>query len=86
MKWNAGVNNFMTHVTGDMPAGAYQSTRLANLGLGHWAINRLKSEPQCNLDEGLSHRLDLGSGFVSDNNSALCRRMGSHCRWLTQVR
>jgi hypothetical protein len=39
MKWNAGVNNFMTYVTGDMPAGAYQSTRLANLGIGHWAID-----------------------------------------------
>jgi hypothetical protein len=39
MKWNAGVNNFMTYVTADLPAGAYQSTRLANLGIGHWAID-----------------------------------------------
>ncbi|WP_249144310.1 transporter [Bradyrhizobium lablabi] len=39
LKWNAGVNNFMTYITGDMPAGAYQSTRLANLGIGHWAID-----------------------------------------------
>jgi hypothetical protein len=39
LKWNAGVNNFMTYVTGDMPAGAYDSTRLANIGIGHWAID-----------------------------------------------
>jgi hypothetical protein len=39
LKWNAGVNNFMTYVTGDIPVGAYQSTRLANLGIGHWAID-----------------------------------------------
>jgi hypothetical protein len=39
MKWNAGVNNFMTYVTGDIPVGAYQSNRLANIGLGHWAID-----------------------------------------------
>jgi hypothetical protein len=39
MKWNAGVNNFMTYITGDIPVGAYQSNRLANLGLGHWAID-----------------------------------------------
>jgi hypothetical protein len=39
MKWNAGVNNYMTYVTGDIPVGAYQSNRLANLGLGHWAID-----------------------------------------------
>jgi hypothetical protein len=39
LKWNAGVNNFMTYVTGDIPVGAYQSTRLANIGIGHWAID-----------------------------------------------
>jgi hypothetical protein len=39
MKWNAGVNNFMTYVAGDIPVGAYQSTRLANIGIGHWAID-----------------------------------------------
>jgi hypothetical protein len=39
IKWNAGVNNFMTYVTADLPAGAYDSMRLANLGIGHWAID-----------------------------------------------
>jgi hypothetical protein len=39
LKWNSGVNNYMTYVTGDLPVGAYQSTRLANLGIGHWAID-----------------------------------------------
>ena len=39
LKWNAGVNNFMTYVTGDVPVGAYQSTRLSNIGIGHGAID-----------------------------------------------
>jgi hypothetical protein len=39
LKWNSGVNNYMTYITGDIPVGAYQSDRLANLGLGHWAID-----------------------------------------------
>ena len=39
LKWNAGVHNFMTYVTGDIPVGAYSSTRLANLGIGHAAID-----------------------------------------------
>lgn len=39
LKWNAGVNNFMTYVTGDIPVGAYSPTRLANLGIGHAAID-----------------------------------------------
>lgn len=39
LKWNAGVHNFMTYVTGDIPVGAYDRTRLANLGIGHAAID-----------------------------------------------
>ncbi len=39
LKWNAGAHNFMTYVTGDIPVGAYDSTRLANLGIGHAAID-----------------------------------------------
>jgi hypothetical protein len=39
LKWNAGVNNFMTYVTGDIPVGAYDSMRLANIGIGHWVID-----------------------------------------------
>ena len=39
LKWNAGVNNFMTYVTGDIPVGAYDSTRLSNIGIGHGAID-----------------------------------------------
>jgi hypothetical protein len=39
LKWNSGVNNYMTYITGDIPVGMYQSTRLANLGIGHGAID-----------------------------------------------
>jgi hypothetical protein len=39
MKWNAGVNNYMFYVTGDIPVGMYDSMRLANLGIGHWAAD-----------------------------------------------
>ncbi len=28
LKWNAGLNNYMTYLTGDIPVGAYQSTEL----------------------------------------------------------
>ena len=39
LKWNAGVHNFMTYVTGDIPVGAYSPARLANLGIGHAALD-----------------------------------------------
>jgi hypothetical protein len=39
LKWNAGAHNFMTYVNGDIPVGAYDPARLANLGIGHAAID-----------------------------------------------
>ena len=39
LRWNAGVHNYMTYITGDIPVGAYDSTRLSNVGLGHGAID-----------------------------------------------
>jgi len=39
LKWNRGVHNFMTYVTGDIPVGTYNSASLANIGIGHGAID-----------------------------------------------
>jgi len=39
LAWNSGVNNFMVYVTGDGPVGSYNSRRLANIGIGHGAVD-----------------------------------------------
>ena len=39
LRWNFGVHNVMTYITGDIPVGAYDPNRLANLGIGHGAID-----------------------------------------------
>ena len=39
VRWNSGVNNYMAYVTGDIPVGEYSSTNLANIGIGHGAID-----------------------------------------------
>jgi len=39
LRWNQGVNNFMTYLTGDVPVGLYDSQNLANLGIGHGAVD-----------------------------------------------
>jgi hypothetical protein len=39
LKWNSGVNNFMTYATVNVPLGGYDSTRQATVGMGHWAID-----------------------------------------------
>jgi hypothetical protein len=37
--WNVGPANYMAYVTGDIPVGDYNPMRLANIGLGHGAID-----------------------------------------------
>lgn len=39
LAWNQDVHNWMTYVTGGIPTGDYDSTRLANIGIGHAAID-----------------------------------------------
>jgi hypothetical protein len=39
LKWNSGVNNYMVYAAGDIPVGDYDPNRLANIGLGHGAID-----------------------------------------------
>jgi hypothetical protein len=39
LRWSQGVNNVMTYLTGDIPVGLYNSQQLANLGIGHGAID-----------------------------------------------
>jgi hypothetical protein len=39
LRWNRGVDNWMVYITGDIPVGAYDPNRLANLGIGHGAID-----------------------------------------------
>jgi len=39
LRWNNGVHNYMTYITGNIPIGAYDSTSLSNLGIGHGSID-----------------------------------------------
>jgi hypothetical protein len=39
VKWNRDVHNFMVYATTGIPVGAYDPTRLASLGIGHWAAD-----------------------------------------------
>jgi hypothetical protein len=39
LKWNKSVHNYMLYVTGDIPVGAYRPGRLANLSIGHGALD-----------------------------------------------
>lgn len=37
--WTSGVNNWMAYVAGNIPVGTYAADNLANIGIGHAAID-----------------------------------------------
>jgi len=39
LKWNRGVDNYMTYAMSMLPVGAYAADRLANPGQNHWALD-----------------------------------------------
>lgn len=39
LRWNAGFHNVMTYATGNIPVGLYNPSALANIGIGHGALD-----------------------------------------------
>jgi hypothetical protein len=64
IRWNAGVNNFMTYATGDVPVGQYSSTNLANIGLGHGAMDG--GVGYTYLDPKTGHEFSVVSGLTGN--------------------
>ncbi|MBR1124954.1 transporter [Bradyrhizobium lablabi] len=62
LKWNDGVHNYMTYATGDIPVGAYDPSRLSNIGIGHGAIDAGGGYTYLNPVTG--HELSAVAGFT----------------------
>jgi len=67
LKWNKGVDNYMVYVTGDIPVGAYDPNRLANLGIGHGAIDA--GGGYTYFDPKTGHELSAVLGFTYNFNN-----------------
>src|SRR5262245_18685970 len=69
IKWNDSVNNYMVYTTGDIPVGAYDSKRLANLGIGHGAIDAGGGYTYFNPATGHEFSAVLGFTYNFENES-----------------
>ena len=69
VRWNNGVHNTMTYLTGDIPVGAYDSTRLANIGIGHGAIDGGVGYTYFNPQTGQEFSAVLGATYNFTNSS-----------------
>jgi hypothetical protein len=64
LRWNFGVNNFMTYITGDIPIGTYNAADLANLGTGHGALDGGGGYTYLDLKNG--HEFSVVTGFTGN--------------------
>jgi hypothetical protein len=69
LRWNAGVNNYMVYVTGDIPVGAYDPSRLSNTGIGHGTIDGGFGYTYFNQKTGHEFSGVLGFTYNMVNNS-----------------
>lgn len=66
--WNTDVHNWMVYATGDAPVGSYDSSRLADIGIGHGAVDwgggytylNTKSGLEISAVAGLTYNLENG--------------------------
>ena len=62
IRWNSGANNWMVYGTGDIPAGDYNSGNLANIGIGHGAVDTGGGYTYLNPQTG--HEFSAVTGFT----------------------
>jgi hypothetical protein len=64
LRWNQGVHNYMAYLTGGIPVGNYDPNRLANLGIGHGAIDGGVGYTYFNPQTG--HELSIVTGLTNN--------------------
>ena len=62
MRWNSGVDNYMAYMAGDVPVGDYSAQSLANIGIGHGAID--SGAGYTYLDQQSGHEFSAVLGFT----------------------
>lgn len=82
LAWNDGVHNWMTYLTGDIPVGAYDSKRLANIGIGHAAIDAGGGYTYLDQKSGREFSAVLGLTYNWENKDTQYQNgIDSHLDW-----
>jgi len=82
LRWNSGVHNYMAYISGDIPVGTYNASQLANVGIGHGAIDVGGGYTYFNQQTG--HEFSAVVGFTGNfTNTSTQYRNGvdSHLDW-----
>ena len=78
----SGVHNWMTYITGDIPVGAYDPNRLANIGIGHGAIDAGGGYTYFNPQTGHEFSAVLGFTYNFENQDTQYKNgIDMHLDW-----
>ena len=82
LSWNRDNNNWMAYLTGDIPVGAYNAQRLANLGIGHAAIDAGGGYTYLNTSTGRTWSAVAGLTYNWENpHTSYQNGIDSHLDW-----
>ncbi len=82
LTWSHGNDNWMTYLTGDIPVGAYNANRLANLGIGHAAIDVGGGYTYLNSSTGREASAVVGVTYNWENSQTNYKNgIDSHLDW-----
>ena len=87
LAWNRGVHNGMIYLTGNIPVGSYDSQRLANIGIGFWAVDVGGGYTYFNQQTGREFSAVVGATYNFENTSTDYQNgIDSHLDWsISQV-
>ena len=82
LKWNQDVHNLMVYATAAVPVGVYDPTRLATMGLGHWATDAGAGYTYLNEQIGFEWSAVVGLTYNSINPYTQYRSgIDAHLDW-----
>lgn len=82
LAWNRGVHNGLVYLTGNIPVGSYNSQRLANIGIGFWAIDAGGGYTYFNQQTGWEFSAVVGFTYNFENSSTDYQNgIDSHLDW-----
>jgi hypothetical protein len=82
LSWGHGVHNWLAYVTGNIPVGTYDRSRLANVGIGHWAIDAGGGYTYLDAATGLEFSAVVGFTYNFENPSTRYQSgIDSHLDW-----
>jgi hypothetical protein len=82
VRWNNGIHNYMTYVATNLTVGRYDPTRLANLGIGHNAIDAGGGYTYFNPQTGQEFSAVLGFTYNFENTHTQYQNgVDMHLEW-----